>query len=47
VDDKMDYKDGNVVTYGDMYFCSIWKPTATYEPGFDVTNPLTLNHTYL
>ena len=44
---QMDYKDGSIVTYGDSYFCNTWKPSATHEPGIDITNPIKLNHTFL
>lgn len=42
----VDYKDGNIITYGDAYYCSVWKPSVKYEPGLDITNPTKLNHTY-
>ena len=44
---QIDYKDSNIITYGDAYYCSIWRPIATYEPGYEITNPIVLNHTYL
>lgn len=42
----VDFKDGNQRTYGDQYFCSLWKSGIQFEPGMPIKNPFLFNHTY-
>ena len=42
----MDFNDGTRSTYGDRYYCKLWKPDETHVNGVTVEKSMTVAHTY-
>ena len=42
----IDFNDGTRATYGDAYYCRVWKPSEKHVPGVTVEQFMTITHKY-
>ena len=42
----LDFNDGTKATYGDRYYCKVWKPAEKYIAGVMVEKFMTITHKY-